>query len=259
MVIETDLQKPTLNELAFTQLIKNKPDIISLKKMIQDPAFFKAPKGIKPRRHSRDLDKILGFKISKIEQKLLKKYRAYDKPEDYSNKKQHYNGTQTWIGLHPDVLQTPYSEILQFLNCFRNTDPKTIVDFGAAYGRMGLVTNALFPNSQFIGYEILDVRANEAQRVFELLDLRNCKMRNENILEDSFEVPDADIYFIYDFSYADDLNIILKKLSKKFETEKFFLVAKGEFVLSLIQSKFPEFWVNNEIARHHLWSIYSSY
>lgn len=213
---------------------------------------------IDPRKFSRNLDKDLGFKISKIERKLLTKYRAFNKNIDDSNKKKHFAGTETWIGLHPQVLQTPYSEITHFFSYLRNQEISSVVDFGAGYGRIGIVLSALYPKARFIGFEIVKERCDEGSRVFKTLGLDNCKIQNINILEEDFIVPKADIYFIYDFSDPHDLRIILKKLSSKLYKEPFYLVAKGEGIRSLIQLKYPEFWNCNGAVHEENWSLYSS-
>lgn len=210
------------------------------------------------RSFSRDLDKRLGFKISQIESKLLKKYRAFDKATDESSRKPHFIGSETWIGLNPQVLQTPYSEITHFFSYLKNKKINRVVDFGAAYGRIGLVLAALHPEAEFLGFEILKMRYDEAIRIFNALGLDKLSMSNENILDESFVVPQADIYFIYDFSDPHDLRIILKKLSEKLFKDDFYLVAKGEGVRSLIQLKYPEFWSCNGVIHEEKWSLYSS-
>jgi len=45
-----------------------------------------------------DFDKILGYRIARIEQKHLRSYCAYYKGAT-DDRKQHFQGTQTWIGL----------------------------------------------------------------------------------------------------------------------------------------------------------------
>lgn len=234
----------------------NQQERISL---IRNPETFNKPDYKSERQHSKDLDKFLGFKIQKIEQKLLQKFRAYDKILDESNRKKHFQGTQTWIGLNPQILQTPYSEISHFLSYFVKYKPKKIIDLGAAYGRIGLVMNAIIPDSTFIGYEILDVRFKEAKRMIKYLSLDNCEMRNENILDKNFKLPKADVYFIYDFSDSIGLHIILSRLAKKISKERFFIVAKGDGVRTIIQLKFPEFWSTHGVIHKKNWSIYSSF
>ena len=226
---------------------------------IADPNIFLSPDQRSPKQYSRDIDRYLGFRIPKVEQGLLKKYRPFYKEIDSSNKKKHYEGTQTWIGLHPQVLQTPYSEILRFFEKLKDYPISKVVDLGAGYGRVGIVLSALFPNASFLGYEILDVRIKEARRMFSRLELENCEMRSQNILDEDFDIPKADVYFIYDFSDPIDLRAILKKLDKKLFKENFFIIAKGEGVRSLIQLKFPQFWVSHGVIHDQEWSIYSSF
>ncbi|MBT3980853.1 MAG: methyltransferase domain-containing protein [Bacteriovoracaceae bacterium] len=233
--------------------------VTQINELIRKSDFFIPAIDQDDRQHATHVDKVLGFNIAKIEQKLLGKYRAFFKKSDNANRKNHYQGTQTWIGLHPQVLLTPYAEISHFLSLFKKYDPKTIVDLGAGYGRVGIVMNALLPKASFIGYEILDVRVKEAQRVFEKYGLENCEMRSQNILDKSFEMPKADVYFIYDFSDPLDLRIILKRLSEKLSTQRFFIVARGDGIRSLIQLKFPEFWAVHGAIHKKQWSIYSSY
>ena len=221
--------------------------------------FFRPPRGATPRAWSQKLDKQLGFNIFSIEQKLLKKYRAYDQPADESNKKKHYQGTQAWIGLHPQVLQTPYPEIIDFMSILESISPQKICDIGAGYGRVGFVTNAMFPECEFLGYEVVAERAKEANRVFEQYGLHQCQVLQENILDGEISLPEADLYFIYDFSDPADLRRLLDKFDEMWFERNFFLVARGKGIRGIIQHKYPKFHaVNNPIHREN-WSMYSSW
>ncbi len=219
--------------------------------------MFTIPAGACPLTHSRQLDNFFGFQIPKIERKLLKKYRGYDQKADLSSRRNHLEGSETWIGLHPQVLQTPYPEIHSFLNILKSFTPETIVDLGAGYGRMAIVLSQVIPDSKFIGYELMDVRREEGERVLNNLGLKNFTLKKQNIIEEGFKIPTADVYFIYDFSDPLDLRVILRKLSKKMETDKFFLVARGKGIRSLIQNKFKEFYALNDAIHDEKWSIYN--
>ncbi len=243
----------------FHGLYTEKISSDKLSSLIAQSDFFSKPNNLSAKDHSKVIDRVLGYRTNKIEQKLLRKYKAYYKVTDEDDRKKHFQGTQTWIGLNPQVLQTPYSEISRFLSFFKKYSPKKIIDFGAGYGRIGIVMNAIFPNAEFVGHEIMPERLNEANRVFHDLNLTNCKVVQENILDDDFQIPKADIYFIYDFSDPMDLRIILNKLSKKLYRDRFFLVARGEGVRSLIQLKYPEFWAAHGVIHQDKISIFSSY
>ncbi len=195
-----------------------------------------------PRLHAKAVDKLLGYKISKIEVKLLQKYRAYDRDDDASNRKQHYKGTQTWIGLHPQALQTPYCDIYDALKKLDDAQIDHVVDIGAGYGRVGLVLSVLRPEAKFTGYEIVRPRQVEGNRVFSKLGLHNSEIELRNVLESDFQLPEADVYFIYDFSEREDLFLILEQLSRKVLNKKFYLIMRGDRVDHLMKHNFNHIW-----------------
>ena len=159
---------------------------MKLKEQIRDVRFFQLPEDKNPREHSHELDVALGFEILKIEKNLIKHSKSTCNTGV---------GGERWIGLNPHILQTPYSEISHFLSLFKEYDLQKVVDFGAAYGRVAFVMNALYPQASFLGYEIVEERQVEAQRVLNSFDMKNCQILKQNILEESFQVPKADVYF----------------------------------------------------------------
>jgi 16S rRNA G527 N7-methylase RsmG len=226
--------------------------------MIKSTKLYQRNSDLHPQVHAKQLDKKLGFRIPKIEVKLLQKYRAYYQPNDISNKKQHFKGTQTWIGLHPQALQTPYNDLYEALLYLKEYNIETVVDIGAGYGRVGLVMNSIFPTSKFIGYEIIRKRMEEANRIFNVFNLQNCSVLQENVLAEDFIIPKAQIYFIYDFSEMDDICKILDQLSQRLMQENFFLITKGTRVDYLLAHKYKEFWLANSFIQHDELKIYSS-
>lgn len=192
--------------------------------------------------HAKSLDRYLGYRVPKIEAKLLQKYRAYDRSNDNTSKKKHYMGTQTWIGLHPQALQTPYFDIYEVLSFLKNEDVKHVVDIGAGYGRVGIVANVIYPEVKFTGYEILRQRQQEGNRIYSNLNLDNCKIELEDVLEPDFELPKAEVYFIYDFSEKEHVYRILKSLSERINRYKFYLIARGDRVDYVIENNFRHVW-----------------
>jgi hypothetical protein len=224
-----------------------------LMQIIKDKRFFGLPIKASSFDQSGLLDKILRFKIESIERHLR------DNNKDYHDVRLESGKSQTWIGLHPQVLQTPYSEILDFLLLVKKYQINKIIDFGAGYGRVGIVMQCLFPDASFDGYELVDQRVNEGNRLFDSLELKQCHMHTQNILDSSFEFPEADLYFIYDFSELSDIKKMLDTLSKKLYTERFFVVARGEGIRSMIQLRYPEFWAAHAVIHGPKWSLYSSF
>lgn len=213
-------------------------------------ALFVKQEKIHPRIHARYLDKYLGYKIPKIELKLLQKYSSYERSVDESNRKQHYQGTQTWIGLNPQILQTPYNDIYEALLLLKEHNISHVVDIGAGYGRVGLVLNSLYPEARFTGFEIIRQRQVEGNRIYEKYGLDQCHLKLQNVLEKDFELPLADIYFIYDFSEKEDVDLILECLAKIKFNKKFFLFIRGDRTDSLIKSKFGHIWKNQILLKN---------
>lgn len=210
--------------------------------LFQDPHLFVSKPPIHSKLYAKKIDKILGYGIERIEQKLLIKYQAYYKITDEKQRKGHFPGTQTWIGLHPQTLQTPYEDIYKSLTLLKDIKIRTIVDIGAAYGRVGILTSCIFPNAKFIGYEILKKRVAEGNRIFDMHNLVNCKILEVNVLEKDFEFVQADIYFIYDFSEPGHIEFALNNLIKNNLKHSFYLICRGDTVEDILEKKFKRHW-----------------
>lgn len=78
------------------------------------------------------------------------------------------------------------------------------------------------------------------------------------MLEEGFEIPKAQVYFIYDFSEMDDLCMILDSLSDKLDRQNFFLISKGDRIDFLIRKKYKKFWITNGFLECGELKIYSS-
>ncbi len=210
----------------------------------RDPSgsLFRLPSGMRPRQHAALLDKKLGFRIKRVENKLNQKYRQYDLSMSCGQQKDYFPDTEAWIGLDPDILQTPYCDILSALSFVKAQEfvVKNIVDIGAAYGRVAFVKEALFPEAQFIGFEVVKKRQQEAQRVYDSHQMETSKILYQDVLEADFELPKSSIYFIYDFSESSDVSYILEKIIEV-NDESIFLIAHGDRTLRLLEYQFQSF------------------
>lgn len=213
---------------------------------------FETPAHLTDKENSQILDQKYGFNIDEIEKELCVLHQKQGKTYGLGT-------SRTWVGLHPQIFQTPYAEIDAFLKILKDYRPTTIVDLGAGYGRVGLVMQKYLPESTFYGYEFVKKRCLEGNRIFRSLGLKNCRMHSQNIIDKDFKIPRADVYFIYDFSDQPDQKVILDLFSKKMESEKFFIVVRGKSMRSLIQNKYPEFFSLYRPHHEENWSIYSTH
>jgi hypothetical protein len=191
---------------------------------------------------SREIDLSLGFKVSKIESKLLQKFRSYEKKDDPTNRKKKYQGAQTWIGLPPDALQTPYRDILVILDYLKDFKIKTVVDIGCAYGRFGLALQKDHIDTKFFGYEIVKKRHQEASRIIEKHNLANLEVTLCNVLNKEVKIPIAELYMIYDFSNIDDIYKIMNIISAIDSNKPRFLVIRGDRTEFLVDKFFKNIW-----------------
>ncbi len=247
--------KTSYSTESLQELVNLKYDSNLIQDIILDDRFFRRPDNMSFKIHSQLIDKILGFKILNVERKLVQRYKVFYRSHD-DGEKEHYKDTEAWIGLHPQTLLTPYSEILLMLELIKHRRIKSITDFGCAYGRIGFVMQSIFPESIFHGYEIVHERAKEAKRVAKLVGLSKFSIHEENILDDDFILPESDLFFIYDFSRVADLRKILNKLSDRSFIHSFVLIARGDEVRSLIQLYYPIFQVKETPIHKRDWSIF---
>jgi len=226
---------------------------------ISSPEFFSNSSNISSREHSKTIDHILGFRIIRIERKLIQQFRSFHLHENVeSNKKLHSdNGEvgESWVGLNPQVLLTPYNELYQIFDILKDYPIHSIIDIGCAYGRVGIVAKAFFPEVRFTGYEIVKKRITEANRISDRYDI-NLEILNQNVLDESFSLPEASIYFIYDFSHFLHIKTMLSIIEKKIGQHPFILVAKGENVRGIIQLFFPIFLTKDTPIYKKNWSIF---
>lgn len=212
------------------------------------------------RQESEKIDLELGFEVEKIENDLLMKARMLDPEGSHKTwgAKLH-EGNQTWVGLSHQTLQTPYSELVKMC---RHLNPKSgskVVDLGAAYGRMGLVLKALYPEVSFLGYEFVAERVIEGSRILSKYDCTFSELLVQDLTAQDFALPLADFYFVYDYGTVGHIRETLKQFEKLADHHRFKLIARGKGTRSLIQYEHP--WLSQVYPSIHEenFSIFSTY
>lgn len=206
--------------------------------------------------NSRELDRTLGFNIQDIEASLMDRARIH-RPQGHlwSLGQGLHNGSQTWIGLDSETLQTPYPELIEMLELLKLKGSEHIIDLGAGYGRLGVVLHFLSPQATFLGLEIVPERVVEGTRVLKLLGSSH-SLITKDLTEENFVLPIADIYFLYDFGEVSHIRKILNQLGNC--EHGFKLIARGKGTRSLVDLEFP--WLSDvhPVIRRENFAIYSS-
>lgn len=125
----------------------------------------------------------------------------------------------TYWGAPPDALLTPYSTISKIMRYFAPRKGQTVIDLGAAFGRPGIFLGIKKPGVNFIGYEFLENRVAEGQRVVKSLGLSNrIHLVRKDLNDPDIDLSPGDYFFIYNgFSKQLEQKIMsdLEHLSKQ--------------------------------------------
>lgn len=196
--------------------------------------------------HATLVDLWLQFQILEIEQRLKHQY-----PQDQR--------AETWIGLPPETLQTPYIEIRRILGLLNLRPGMVVSDLGCAYGRMAHVINRHFPGVSFIGLECESLRLREAARVAKHQRLKACQWLQMDFSDVEVHLTPSDIFFIYDSSTTQSLRELLKKIRLLLKIQRNFkVVGRGRRIRDLIEREEP--WLSQVHKPQHFknFSIYQS-
>jgi len=195
--------------------------------------------------HSEWVDQELGFETEKVEQRLLQSPHAGP-------------AVQNWIGLPVRTLLTPYTELRLLLERLKLQGGEFIVDLGAGYGRLAFVIGKHHPNVRFCGYELVAERVREGCRVLESFAYSQVELKIQDLTETSFELPAADIYFLYDFGSRVAIEKTLQDLRTISIGRKIRVVGRGRASRDAIEHLHP--WLSQVNSPQHFahYSIYYS-
>lgn len=248
--------------LDFQRLENASLSLNDKKLLINYSDFFQSPKAneIISRQHANHVDKILGVRLKYIEEMLIAEARGFD-PEG-----QHeswgpaiHQGVQTWVGLDLQTLQTPYSEILRIFHLLKIKPYQHVIDLGAAYGRMGIVLGGIYGKNLFTGYEYVKSRVDEGNRIYKELGLTKCQLLAQDLFAKDFTVPDADVYFIYDYGQVEHIDHTLKQISVVSTKRPVKVVVRGKFTKQIIAGYHPWLELKYEGKLEELFSIYTAH
>jgi len=213
--------------------------------LAQNPSFFQLQKNhlIITHEHSQLVDRLLGFRIKYIEEMLVAEAMDFDPNGTHDSwGPSIHNGVQTWIGLDAKTLQTPYSEMARIFQLLKLRPYQHVVDLGAAYGRMGALIGGLYPKTLFTGIEYVKARADEGNRVYKELGFSHCKIIAEDLFNKAFQIPEADIYFIYDYGQVAHIEHTLTELKKMAMKRPIRLIVRGKYAQEIILQNHS--WLN---------------
>lgn len=246
----------------FQKLESASLSLSDLRRLVQTIDFYSTPKAndVIRRQHSGMVDKILGFRIRYIEEMLVASARGFDPDGSHESwGPMIHEGVQTWVGLDLQTLQTPYSELLRILQLLKLKPYQHVVDLGAAYGRMGVIIGGLHIKNSFTGYEYVKARVDEGNRIYRQLGLNRCGLIADDLARSEFELPEADIYFIYDYGQVEHIDRTLHQLRVMSMKRPIKIVVRGKFTKRIIADRHEWMDLKYEGKLEELFSIYTAY
>lgn len=221
---------------------------------------YAAPDPSNTLAHSEMLDAKLGFTISDIEIALFNRARDIDPTGNMTTwGRRLHDGAQTWVGLAPQTLLTPYDELNRMCQLLKIGEHGHVVDLGAAYGRMAFVLAHYAPSAYFTGIELVPERVNEGNRVMVAHGLERARLVVDNMSRPGFTLPLADAYMIYDYGNIEHIRWTMGQLQNLAGIHRFQVVARGEGIRTLIQYAHP--WLADMGTPYHEtnFSVYTNY
>lgn len=139
-------------------------------------------------------------------------------------------------------VQSGYSTILLALDHLEPKDGSKIIDLGSGYGRVGLVCALLWPKIKFTGFEFVPHRVELANSISKELNLSDqLEFKVQDLSLQSFKIPQADIYYLYDPFTEDTYRYVLDQILELAKKQSITVVSKGNSGI-----KFLEMAADNE-------------
>lgn len=230
--------------------------------LLKNIHFFYAPDSASYQSiqdHSECVDTILGFRINEIELGLKSRAQILLPEGDVRSWGRHmHEGSQSWVGLNPRQLLTPYHELLEMCRLLQPKAGSMMIDLGAGYARMAFVLNQFEPLAHFIGYEIVEERVVESHRLFERYRLKLAGMYAQDLSCQTFELPVADYYLLYDYGTIEHISKTLETLKAIAFGHPIKVIGRGR-MRALIDIEHP--WLSQiaEPVHGETFSLYSSF
>lgn len=226
----------------FQRLERQGVSLPERRQLVQHPQFFSLSKEheVIKNEHAQLVDRILGFRMKYVEEMLVAEACAFDPNGSHESwGPTIHNGVQTWIGLDLVTLQTPYAEMARIFQLLKLRPYQHVVDLGAAYGRMGALIGGLYPKALFTGFEYVKARVDEGNRVYQELGLHHCRLIQQDLFAKEFVLPEADIYFIYDYGQVEHIDHTLKQLYQMSLRRPVRLIVRGKYTREIISASHP--------------------
>ena len=89
-------------------------------------------------------------------------------------------------------------------------------------------------------------------------DLKNAKIIQTDLASQSFDLQNAEVYFLYDFGSQADVYLIIEKLRNVASKRQIKVIARGRGIKNWILLDFPWLGTVNAPIHYRNWSLFRS-
>ena len=192
------------------------------------------------KRHATLVDEWLGYHIPEIETLIV-------------------DPKLPWVGLAPETLLTPYTEIRFMLSKLGLIAGMRVIELGAAYARMLHVLKRHHSGVEYLGVEVVKLRVEEARRVMGLHRIPPERLECRDLLSQDSVLPRGEVYFVYDLSSAvNETEKLISKIRDQAKIHPVIVVGRGRATRSVIERHHP--WLSDVNDPEHFgnFTIYRS-
>ncbi len=152
-----------------------------------------------------------------------------------------YQIQDIYLAHESEHLYTPYRIIRQILAQLKLSKGETLADLGSGAGRLGVYLGIFRPELNFVGYELMVERHEQAARCHQELQLPpNVRFECRDLAAVDFEIPYAQTYFMFNPFSRRTLQKVFAKLKRTAERENKFIR------IVMINVGRPPLWVSRE-------------
>ncbi len=140
-------------------------------------------------------------------------------------------------------VQSGYSTVLTALQMINPAVNSRFIDLGSGYGRVGMIVGLLRPDIDFSGYELVKHRVQSSISSCENFGMsQHVHFYTQDLSQRSFQIPDAEVYYVYDPFSATTYSHVLSQLIAISRRQKIVVATKGNARSWLVEVAQKESW-----------------
>lgn len=142
--------------------------------------------------------------------------------EEYESIEPHWSAANTG-----EMISTPIDILKEISDFVGFKENSTLVDLGSGHGYPAFVFSALNPTLKITGLELVEAKVLGAKRTVQRLEFQNIDFKEQDLSDESLEIPIADYYFMHNPFNQDIADDIAKRLFELAQENEITILSTG--------------------------------